>query len=874
MTRLIPLFVVFLATACGGKDGPSDTDSDAGPPPPPLAAGAPVAGAAEGVLELPIGTPLAGFTSRCSCLGSTSKQDDRDSAYTDRFIESTGVHIRPTIKVVWVTNGDRHLVMTKTDTIYSFDVLVDDITTRLEAQTGETLRGMVTHSANHNHSSYGTYSQHTGLFLGHDKFSRENYERMVQQIVDVAVAAYNSREPAAIGMGIAKDWDPDNQVYSDRRGINNDLVVFEDMGPEQGGKDPYLHLLRVDKAGTTDPIAVVFAWGMHPYVFGEDMPLATADATALVEAEISEHFPGRKVVSMFIQTGGGDASVRGGDEGWARMETVGARARDAILALREDTPTTSEPILLETMSQSVPMEHDKIRVTRGGQVDWVYGPLIADDADTRVDNIVYDENGDIVSPLDEWGTEYGGVFCGSGFGDLPVGKLAVNITGPYANCIRVGFMTNILKTFFKLSDDDVALPLAGMRQTYTAASKFGPIPVRRADGTTVTEPVLLGFFPGEPLHFYTEMWRRRTAAELGVADAVLFGYSMDHEGYLAIAEDWLLNEYESDITFQGPLAGEWIMENVITMGRDILGTDVGEFYDARRGVDTYDEISQAVVRPDDTPNAGTRLLSGQTPEYFWIPEGFTLDLDIPAQLPRVEGIVQLAWEGGDPAVDNPSVTLEFNQGSAEAPDWQPVQTPGGRIVNEDHHDFAIGHTPDPLFPAEAAQRHYYWGVWQAVAHLKDRAGLPLGQYRLRVDGHRYTGSATEWPWDAEPYTFSTDPFELVEAPVTVEVEGAEVRAWIQGPSEGFRLVDEAGFSRGRNPLVPPVTVTWTFDDAGSVSTESDPPLDAPTQVDNLGARDAARGGWTTVAVPSDRGTLVEVTIEDAYGNAGTWSLPR
>lgn len=856
--------------ACGESEpDPVDSD-DPGPPPPPLEQGVPVAGAAEGVLKLPIGTPLSGFTSRCTCLGSTSRQDRRDSAFTDRFVASTGFHIRPTIKAIWLTNGDRHLVLTKTDTIYSFDRLVGDLTARLEDATGESLQGMVVHTANHNHSSYGTFSQHTGLFLGHDKFHQDNYELMLSQLTDVAVQAYEARREAAIGMGIAKDWDPDNRVYSDRRSENRELVVFDDMGPEQGGKDPHMHLLRVDEAASGEPIAVMFAWGMHPYVFGADNPLATADATALIEAEVSESFD-RPVVSMFVQTSGGDASVRGSDTGWARMETVGLLARDAVLELRESTPTSSEPIWMETMSRAVEMKHGDIRVTRGGEVDWYYGESFPPDEEPPVDNIVFDENGDIVSPLDEFTAAEGAVFCGSGFGDLPVGKLAPNIDGPYRRCVRVSFMANVLKSFFNLEDSQVETPIQGMGRTYMAASKFGPIPVRQADGTEVEQEVLWGFFPGEVMHFFSEMWRRRVSKELGIENAVAFGYSMDHEGYLTIPEDWLVGGYESDITFLGPLAGEWVMENALQMSDEVLLTDVGEFFDPARGPAVYEDlITQEPVVPDLTPNAGTRLLESDLPEYFWIPEEFTLDLSVSETLARVQGVVQLAWEGGDPAVDNPGLTLERQ---TEGGDWESVRSHTGRIINEDHHDFGVGHTPDPLFPAEAQQRHYYWGVWQAVGHIRHRAGLPEGTYRLRVDGHRYGGQAGDFPWDAEPYTFTTDPFEIVPAPVTVQVEGEMLRAWIQAPENGFRLVDLRGFSRGRNPLSGPVTVTWTVEAEEGEETLAPQVIEDPEVFDALGQRNRDGGGWTLLSLPEGE-QVVSAVVEDVYGNTGTWSAQR
>ena len=91
--------------------------------PRPVEPGAPRVGAAEGFLQLPVGTPLSGYSVRCSCLTGQSRQDDRRSAYTVGFVESTGVQTFPTIKVIWLENGDDHLVLTKTDSIsFSGDI--------------------------------------------------------------------------------------------------------------------------------------------------------------------------------------------------------------------------------------------------------------------------------------------------------------------------------------------------------------------------------------------------------------------------------------------------------------------------------------------------------------------------------------------------------------------------------------------------------------------------------------------------------------------------------------------------------------------------------------------------------------------------------
>ena len=86
--------------------------------PAPVTPGTPVVGAAEGHIRLPFGTPLGGYTARCTCLGGKLFQaDTRQSAYTTAFIPSAGVQTYPTVKVIWLENGDDHLVLTKTDSI-------------------------------------------------------------------------------------------------------------------------------------------------------------------------------------------------------------------------------------------------------------------------------------------------------------------------------------------------------------------------------------------------------------------------------------------------------------------------------------------------------------------------------------------------------------------------------------------------------------------------------------------------------------------------------------------------------------------------------------------------------------------------------------
>lgn len=814
-------------------------------PPPDLIAGAPRAGAAEGTLELPVGTPLAGFTARCGCFSGYSRQDDRDSAYTVGFVESTGVQIRPQIKALWLENGDQHTVITKVDLIYSFDGLVDALTDRLEAETGEDLRGKVVIATNHNHSSYGTYSDAVAFYLGSDRFNRENFERMVDQLAEVALEAYGSRDDAAIGVGWAKDWDPENKVYSDRRGANNELVVWEDDPEYAKNKDPYLQVLRVDHA-TGEPMAIMMGWGMHPYVAGEDSPMATADATALAEMEVAEQFD-EPVVVMHIQTAGGDASVRGSDDGYPRMETVGVYARDAVLDLWSRTPTSSDPLTLETHSLTIPTNLDAVRVDRGGAVDWHYLPV--QDEDWHADDIVYDANGNLISPLDEFNTEFGAAFCGSGDFDVPVGGIASDAP-EYTSCMKIDLMSRLVLAFFRLEEWEVELPLLGTTQTNTTAAKLGPVPVLFEDGTEESGDFLMGFFPGEPLSMFTEQWRRRSVAELGIRNSIAFGYAQDHQGYLTIPEDWLSGGYEPDISFWGPLVGEYILEQTLYAARDILSTDVREPLADTYGPENYPERAFPTAQPDLSPDWG-RIT--ELPDYFWVPDGFTARLETPEIVPRITGQVQLGWIGGDPGVDNPHVFLERQ----EEGEWVKVTSHAGRPITEDWHDILIAHTPDPLFPAEAVQTHYWWTVWQAVGHIRDRVGLPTGSYRLRVEGQRYLGGDEHWPWTTEPYEVTTDSFEVVPAVITLTAGDGGFSASLRATEENYRLIDVAGRSRSDNPLRGDLTLRWEGDafEPVEVVVAAGEPVDSTT--------------WLPTEAPDGATRLV---VTDPYGNLGTLEL--
>jgi neutral ceramidase len=821
---------------------------------PAIVPGAPMAGVAEAPLLLPIGTPLSGYTGRCDCFGGAGDADRRDSAYTSEFAASAGVQTAIPVKAFWISNGDQDLVVIKVDVIYSFDGLVEELERRLSAATGRDLDGKVVVATNHSHSSHGDFSDQITFYLGSDRFNYEVFTRLSEAAEDVAMQAHAGLQPAKIGVGYAKDWDPDDRVYRDRRDNNDDVQFFDDI-PAGRYKDPNLTMMRIDTLDD-QPLGVLFNFGIHGTILGEDNALISVDAPGHVESVFQERFDTPVVVAL-LQGAAGDASPAGDDDGYARLESVGENAADALESLWASIPTASAPIRLETTSRSVDETHDAIHITRGGTVDLRYTPYV-DDEDFEPDNLIYAEDGSLLSPIDEFNTAAGGAFCGEDPAYLP--GFAPASVFPYVNCVDVSKMVAVIRGFFDLTELETELPILESRRAAFTASRIGPLPIRNADGSETTDDFFMGFFPGETTATYTEQFRRRAAAELGFEHAMAVGYSQDHEGYLLIPEDWLQGGYEIDINIWGPLQGEYIMEQLLVASEEVLLTDVVETPDPCDLYASTDYQSVGVwelpgLAPEATPEAGT--LYATPPSYLWSPlysddereAGVTPDLVVPAAVPRVQGVVDIAWIGGDPGVDYPDVTLERQ---AEDGSWSTVLTSAGRPVSRGP-DILLTHTPDPLLPFDSAQTHTWYATWQAVGHVDDRAGLPVGTYRLHVVGNTYTGASTTYPWDSTEYTVDSATFEVVPAAITVSASGDTVTASLVGPARGWRYIGHDGAYRGNNPLPT---------DQGSVRVVYGDGTEAT--VDLVGSHS---DGVTLFAGVSLEGA-VRVDVTDVYGNTG------
>ncbi|MEC7988048.1 MAG: neutral/alkaline non-lysosomal ceramidase N-terminal domain-containing protein [Myxococcota bacterium] len=816
---------------------------------PSIEAGTPKIGAAEAPLDFPIGSPLGGYTARCGYMGGAAKPDNRKSAYIQSFSPSAGIQTTPMTKVLWLENGDQHFVLIKADLYKAYDELVEEIEDQLEEATGFDMDGRVIITTSHTHHAPGNFSDQITFYLGGDRYNEENFRRLVKTITDTSMEAYNTREEGAIGLSVHKDWDPLDEIYTDRRPENDEL----DLWPDQVlGKDPYLWMLRADDL-EGNPIAVFFNFGIHGTGLGTQNTLMSTDVTGAMENVLQSRFDPSVIISHF-QGPGGDirpvtSAARGHD--FAQLEALGELAVDRIYDAWSSTPTASTPIEIESVGRSVPQSLTDIRVTRNGTVDWYYNPF---DKDYVPDDVVYDENGDIMSPLDEFNAEFGGVFCGYDDPLISTGTIGSNVF-PYDGCTQVDLISYVLNGLFQLTDfvegGEAPLPLPSSTRAAINSTRIGPLRIRKENGEEINDDLLMGFFPGEATSLFANQFRRRAKSEVGFETVMTVGYSQDHEGYLLIPEDWLVGGEEPNISLWGPLQGEYIMENSLQMTEEHLTTPVLEPQDPddKWQPTSYPQRDLPTLAPDETPTAGIALT--EIPEYIYNYFDIELALSPPSTVRRGQDIVQFMWEGGDPGVDSPNIILERSNNGV----WEEVTLDSGHVVDETRPDIIFTLTPSPLYPLSALQVNYDTLFWQAVPSLGDRMGLPEGTYRFHIYGKSFIGGTETWPWATEEYELTSPEFSVVPGDITVSLNENTLEISFDGPEKGFRLLSLDGASDGANPPVDP-SVTLTYIDGTEIALDTNPIL---------------MDGKLSYTI-DDTNELVSISVVDLYGNSGTWEV--
>ena len=839
--------------ACGGDDDDGG-DADAGYPevtldhcefaPLPATGGAGgtvqagplMAGAAEAPLDVPVSTALGSYTSRAGFLGTAGKVDLRQTEINGSFNPSIGVETRSMVKALALSAGGETLLIIKVDLEFPYE----GHTYELEQRLGPEFAGKILITVSHSHSMWGQYSGHAGIGgVGAGQVQKLVYDRFLDTYEDVARAALAARRPAKIGFALDDAFDPEDRINRDRRGENDEM---------SGGKrdDNMFFMIRVD--GTDDvPIAALPIFGMHGTLQDDVNSFASTDAPGGVERMFQETFD-NEVVVMHLQGIIGDVSPVGhgnvdcdnkpGNDGdpcwqWLKNEGNGREALPQAVAAWEAAGAAMQTeIALESMVRTVELGPNPQTFTiRDGAL--AYGVW---DRYTEADRQVYDESGELLSPIDEFNAPVGAALCEEDYPIFPAGLMAgVDMLPPYGSCVTIDVAGAILSELLGLTFDAAEdKPVCQSTRTTVTAMRIGEY--------------VIGGLPGEITTLIAD--KIRDASPVAPDKTIVIAFTNGEVGYLVTPEDWVLGGYEASINFWGPLEGEYLVEQLAPLMQMVM---TPERENAAAG------SAERFVTPPltnqftiDTP-AGTpgTLPTATELEDVWTRTGPASQPQPAAQIERVSGIAQYVWIGDHPATGTPVVTLQQETSPGSFAD---VARRSGRPVQDG--DLLLAYTPLPLRPDEGEARTHYWVVeWQAVPwigsgaldSLDARVAVPVGTYRFHVE--------------APGYELFSDPFDVVPATLTVTaaVAGSEVSATSRVHADnGFRMLHT---DLASNQPVPVRNGTFTVE----LTLSAGGPLTF-TGVAGDG------GGKVTVDAGKDAGLVTGVTVTDAYGNTGSATL--
>jgi neutral ceramidase len=796
-----------------------------------VTAGALTAGAADRVLDVPVGTALGGYTGRAGFLSSAGSVDARKVKISGTFNPSIGVTAAPRIKALALTAGGETVVILKMDTIFTYEGMLFD----LEQRLGPAYAGKIMIATSHSHSGWAQYTGHGPLKLGAGQLRDVVYKRFLDTLEGAAKDALAARKPAKIGFFANPHFDPMDRVNRERRGEN-------DMLPGGHRKDDHLYLMRVDEIDGT-PIAIVPIFGEHGTLNGEDNPFASSDAPGALERSLQEQFESQVVV-MHLQSAGADTSPagHGGVDcnnhpgkatdpcfGWAAEEGHGRGAVPELMAAWMMAGTTMrDSIELEMLTRSIETgPNPETFSIRDGALR--YAPF---DTSKKPDGKVYESGQTLASPIDEFNAPVGAGLCETAAPMFPAAAIdGTEGVLPYGSCLRLDVAGTILGPIFDIDFGvDETHPVCESTRTTISALRIGDY--------------VIGTMPGELSVLLADLVREKSP--VAADHTIVVGYAQGHVGYLLRPEDWVLGGYEPSVTFWGPLEAESIAERLLAL-MPLAMTPMRE----DGATDSATRVATATIVDDlekDEPAPMRGTVPATIPNDTWARTGKPTQAQPAAQVPRVSGIATFTWVGDDPLTKTPHVTLQFESTPGT---FTAVTRRSGRVV--DDTEIVLAYTPAPL-QRSGPQTHVWVAEWQAVPWLgsptadalDDRGGVPLGNYRFHVEG-------SGWMLDSQPFQVIAGGLAIVQ---TSRVGGNVHASVTWHAPKGWRLMDLGLMSNQPIP-VRGQAVTVQLLGPGNVS--------LATSTANTDANGAA-----SVA---DIVGATTVKITDRFGNTSTAPLP-
>lgn len=787
-----------------------------------------MAGAAENVLDVPVGTALGGYTGRAGFISSAGSVDTRKVKTSGTFNPSIGVESAPRVKALALTAGGETVVILKLDAIFAYEGMLFD----LEQRLGEDYAGKVLIATSHSHSAWAQFTGHGPLKLGSGQLRDVVYKRFLDACETTARAALAARVPAKLGVFSTTAFDPTNQINRDRRDENN-------MLPGGNKKDDHMFLLRVDTTAGA-PLAIVPIFGQHPTLNGEDNPFASSDAVGALERTLAEQFDS-KVVVMHLQSAGADVSAvgHGGLDcnvhpgkpsdpcfSWTSEEGHGrAAVTELMAAWTAAGAAMKDSIELEMLTRSVETgPFPETYSIRDGAL--TYAPF---DLNRTPDGVV-SEGGQLASPMDEWNAPVGAALCEKPDPMFPAAQIpGTDGILPYGSCLRLDVAGGILGPIFNINFGvDETHPVCETTRTTVSALRIGDY--------------LVGTMPGE----LSVLLAGRVRELSPLPDkTIVVGYAQGHVGYMLRPEDWVLGGYEPSVTFGGPLEAELVAERLAQL-LPLALTPMRE--DGTTGGTT--RVATAAINDDlekDEPAQQRGTVPAAVPALVYARTGTPAQAQPAATIPRVSGIATFTWIGDDPLTKTPKVTLQVETGGVFA----NVARRSGRPVED--MEIVLAYSPSPL-QRSGPQTHFWVAEWQAVPWvgaknldaLGDRGGLPLGNYRFHVEG-------AGWTLDSSPFAVVPGG-ALLSPPQRSNGNIRTALSWYA--PKGWRLMDTSANSNTPVPVRNQQATAELLTAADVVLTTQNVTTD----------------GSGVVQIP-DNASATKVRVTDRFGNVAVVTLP-
>jgi neutral ceramidase len=799
------------------------------------------AGVASRVLDLPLGSPMGGYGARSTTFGGQGQDialDTRAPRFATRFVPSAGAHDAPRVDALALEVGSDRLVILQSDSILITETALFAVEKAL-APDGS-LRGRVIIAASHGHASPSNWLPSFALVPGIDSPHVALFERAVATHAEAGAAALAALEEARVGFAVDLASDTENVVSHDRR-VENDSLLGPDGNTAGSDKDHFAWALRVDRADGS-PLVGLVSFPIHGTVGTEHNPLFSSEAPGAIERALS-HALGYPV--FHLQGAGGDVSP-GGSQGRSacpddarcldmpNLEHIGALARVELAPLLAGIQT-EDTLAMEVVTRTVYVGHAGV-VTRPDGKKLFYPPP----GDYVPDGEIFDADGTLATPLDEFNAAGGAALCGSlGKGAL-FSMSGVSNPGAYASCEDIAKLGPTVGGLYELSE--FVTPVCDTTRATVSAIRFE---------APNTPPLLVTTIPGEPTAPYTAYLRGRSPA--GPERTLVLGYAQDYIGYVLTAEDWLEGGYEPSLNVWGPLEGEMVLDGILEAAALAWTPELEDPEKDTSRVASFPFPDLPPLTPLATTDHGT--VPSSLPSTLFLPD--TLVVPTSAQpdatVPRAIGVARFVWLGGDPAVDYPRVQLERETSPGT---FEPIAG-----ATSDDGIIVLTYTPDPL-DASSPARHFYAASFQPVPpepFALDQLARPFahepGAHRFAVSGRAHTSAG------AIPYSLASDPFHVIPAPLAptsgaFKANGAISIQALLGTAPGLRALG-TGPSDVDVPLLGPWSVTVTFDDATTENATVTP----------------SAGSAMLALDPALLTQAVSVDVRDAAGNGGVLPLP-